>query len=326
MTAGNNVTRLRKSAMTPTQRKRNQRAREAEARAAAAAAGTPDALAMPSAAVTNAVTQGTAGPMPAVVAAEQGAAAAGIVTQPRRHGRVTTAAIVLAALSLAACSAGFEITGFAAIFPGAVLPVTCMGVALELGKLTGAAWLGRCRHTPVTLRVAVTALVVVLMALNSIAVFGFLSRAHLAHLAADEATIARHTAQVDADIAVQADVVGDLDRRIAQVDAVIGAATSRGRTQSALEIIRDQSANRAHLIEQWQAAAEKLAQFKARLAEVAGDRRDFEAADLGPLKFLAALIGAGDEQTMRAFILIVSLLLDPAAVLLLLAANARAAP
>jgi hypothetical protein len=38
------------------------------------------------------------------------------------------------------------------------------------------------------------------------------------------------------------------------------------------------------------------------------------------VKYLATLIGSGDKDVMRWFILVVALLLDPAAVLLLLAA------
>ncbi len=38
------------------------------------------------------------------------------------------------------------------------------------------------------------------------------------------------------------------------------------------------------------------------------------------------MIGASDDATMRGFVLIVALLLDPAAVLLLLAATHRPAP
>jgi hypothetical protein len=51
-----------------------------------------------------------------------------------------------------------------------------------------------------------------------------------------------------------------------------------------------------------------------------GGRRKVEA-DLGPVRYISALIGATDEQTMRWFILVVALLLDPAAVVLLLAAT-----
>jgi len=50
-----------------------------------------------------------------------------------------------------------------------------------------------------------------------------------------------------------------------------------------------------------------------------GERRVAEAG-LGPVRYLATLLGAGDQDVQRWFILIVALLLDPAAVLLLLAA------
>ena len=35
-------------------------------------------------------------------------------------------------------------------------------------------------------------------------------------------------------------------------------------------------------------------------------------ADLGPVKYLAILLGTGDEDLLRYFILVVALLLDPA--------------
>jgi hypothetical protein len=53
-------------------------------------------------------------------------------------------------------------------------------------------------------------------------------------------------------------------------------------------------------------------------AAVEGERRTVEA-DLGPVKYLATLLGQADEVMLRWFILTVALLLDPAAVLLLLA-------
>jgi hypothetical protein len=55
---------------------------------------------------------------------------------------------------------------------------------------------------------------------------------------------------------------------------------------------------------------------------VEGERRTVEA-DLGPVRYLATLIGAKDEDVLRYFILVVAILLDPAAVLLLLAATRK---
>jgi hypothetical protein len=237
------------------------------------------------------------------------------------HGHTVAAVTLAAALALATCSAGFSIYGLTAIFAGAFWPVIAMGVALELGKLAAVAWLGQ-RRGGRALWCALVALVGVLMALNSIGVYGFLSRAHIAHAVAGELTVDARTAQVDAEIGVQASVVADLERRVAQIDDTISAATSRGRTKGALAIIAGQSRTRADLVTQRQAAAVKLADLKVRRAVVDGERRQVEA-DFGPVRYLATLIGVGDDATMRWFILAVALLLDPAAVLLLLAATRR---
>ena len=53
-------------------------------------------------------------------------------------------------------------------------------------------------------------------------------------------------------------------------------------------------------------------------AGIEGQRKVAEA-DLGPVRYLATLLGAGDEDVLRYFILVVALMLDPTAVLLLLA-------
>ncbi len=44
---------------------------------------------------------------------------------------------------------------------------------------------------------------------------------------------------------------------------------------------------------------------------------------LGPVRYLATLIGGDDQDVLRWFILVIAVLLDPAAVLLLLAATRR---
>ena len=62
-----------------------------------------------------------------------------------------------------------------------------------------------------------------------------------------------------------------------------------------------------------------MASLQLEKASTEGEQRTVEA-DLGPVKYLATLIGSGDKDVMRWFILVVALLLDPAAVLLLLAA------
>jgi hypothetical protein len=65
-----------------------------------------------------------------------------------------------------------------------------------------------------------------------------------------------------------------------------------------------------------------LADLQVAKAAVDGERKAVEA-DLGPVRYLATLIGSADEATERYLNLIVALPLDPAAVLLLLTVTHR---
>jgi hypothetical protein len=174
------------------------------------------------------------------------------------------------------------------------------------------------------LRAALIVLVAVLMALNAVGAYAFLSKAHIDHAVAGEVTTLARDADVEARLGVQAGVVADLDRRIAQIDTAIDKATAGGRTTSAMRLADDQRKTRTDLVARRSNEAKALATLKVEKATVDGEHRKIEA-DLGPVRYLATLLGSADEQTVRWFILVIALLLDPAAVLLLLllAASAR---
>jgi hypothetical protein len=188
-------------------------------------------------------------------------------------------------------------------------------VAFELGKLSAVAWLGH-RNGAAPLGLALGAVVAVLMVLNSIGVYGFLSRAHIEHALAGDLTVANRVAAVEARLgAAQADL-DDIRARIAQLDQTRTVAT-KGRTKTTT--VGDQGPARDKLVHEREAAEDALVNPRIEKAKVDGERKAVEA-DLGPVRYLATLIGTTDEVVMRYFILVVALLLDPAAVLLLLAA------
>src|SRR6516162_11434747 len=99
--------------------------------------------------------------------------------------------------------------------------------------------------------------------------------------------------------------------------ALVGARAGRSTTPRAA-CWRAPSHDSA--VHEREAAETALANLHIEKAKVDGERKAVEA-DLGPVRYLATLLGSTDEQTMRWFILVVALLLDPAAVLLLLAAT-----
>jgi hypothetical protein len=224
---------------------------------------------------------------------------------------------------MATVSAGFSIYGFTSIFVGAFWSVIGMGVALELGKLRAVTWIGRNGSASTWgLTGALTVLVLVLMGLNVVGAFGFLAKAHIGHQVDGDVAVAGRGADIEARLSMQAGVVADLDRRIAQIDKAIEAATQRGRTSAAMKLAEDQRRTRAELVAQRTNEAKALATLQVEKAAVDGERRKVEA-DLGPVRYLATMLGAGDQDVLQYFILVVAVLLDPAAVLLLLAATRR---
>jgi hypothetical protein len=274
---------------------------------------------------------GPSAPVPALIAemeqqenSNQNKVDVTVLAQPVKHparDNAVTFATTTAALALAAVSGGFSISGMTAVFIGAFWPVVCMGAAIELGKLSAVAWLGLGRGSR-PLRVALGVLVSVLMALNAIGAYGFLAKAHIGHQVDGDVAIAGRAADIEARSAVQAGVVADLDRQIAQIDRAVEAATAKGRTAGAMQLAVDQRRNRADLAAERVRAGKALAALHVEKASIEGERHKVEA-DLGPVRYLATLLGAGDQDVLRWFILVVALLLDPAAVLLLAASSAR---
>jgi hypothetical protein len=87
-----------------------------------------------------------------------------------------------------------------------------------------------------------------------------------------------------------------------------------------MALVEQQRKTRGELAAERIREGKALAGLQVEKASVDGERRKVEA-DLGPVRYLATLLGADSEAVLRSFILAIALLLDPAAVLLLLAAT-----
>jgi len=227
----------------------------------------------------------------------------------------------VAALALATVSAGFSITGMTSIFVGSFWPVIGMGVALELGKLSAVAWLGRAGcavHPARPLKTAVGVMIGVLMALSAVGAYG-LAEAHIGHALAGDVAVVGRKADIEARLSVQAGVLADIDRRIAQIDSAVEKATDRGRTAVAMKLADQQRKTRADLVAQRTDDAKALASLQVEKTGLDGERRKGRGRP-GPSPLSGNAARRWCQDVLRWFILVVALLLDPAAVLLLLAA------
>jgi hypothetical protein len=170
------------------------------------------------------------------------------------------------------------------------------------------------------------AMIGVLMSLNAVGVFGFLTKAHLDHMVTVDLALADKAADTEARLAIQVQTVADLDRRIAQIDAAIEESTRLGRPVGAMTIADQKRRDRADIVAARQHEAGTLANLQIDKARVDAQRRRAEA-DVGPVRYLAELLGipsADLERPVRMLTLALVAVLDPMAVALLLAAGARA--
>jgi hypothetical protein len=247
-----------------------------------------------------------------------------LMPETRRSMMPIKLAAFIVALALACVSAAFSIDGLTAIFAGAFWPVITMGAALEAGKLVAAAWLTEhWNSAPTLLRLVLVTMICVLMGLNAIGVFGFLTRAHLEHMMTVDLALADRTADIDARLAIQSQTVADLDRRIAQIDAAIEQSTRLGRPVGAMTIADQKRRDRADIVAERQHQAQALASLQIEKAKIDAQHRRAEA-DVGPLRYLAELTGAPAtdlERPVRLLTLALVAVLDPMAVVLLLAAG-----
>jgi hypothetical protein len=241
--------------------------------------------------------------------------------QAKTH-RLVPLVLLFAALCVATVSGSFSIVGLTAVFTGAFWPIIAMGIALEIAKLSGVAWLGGRYAAPRIVKYAIVALIGALVALNAIGSYGFLAKAQLDHALAGEAQVTDHKARIDAKNGLAAASVADIDRRIAQIDAAVDETIRRGRTTSAVALTSQVADRRSELVANRARAASALATIAVERAGVENERNGL-SADSGPVRYLSRLIGMDQDTATRWFVLFVALLLDPLALVLLLAATTR---
>jgi hypothetical protein len=121
---------------------------------------------------------------------------------------------LLTALTISGVAIYYSVSGLAAIFSAAVIPIIIMGGVLEVSKLVTAVWLHRFWGIATWwLKTYLSVAVVVLMLITSIGIFGFLSKAH--DTASGNATEAIATVnRIDGQIAREENRIQILEDRI----------------------------------------------------------------------------------------------------------------
>src|SRR6266852_8688794 len=123
-------------------------------------------------------------------------------------------AVYAVAIALATIGATVSLSGLVAMFGLAFLPI---GIGLEVAKLVAAKRIHQ-GHLAGGLRATLFALVTVCMAVTTIGVYGFISRAYADRVATMTRTTDHDLAEASERIKVAEQQVADIDRQLARID------------------------------------------------------------------------------------------------------------
>ena len=231
------------------------------------------------------------------------------------------------AFFVASCAAYFSVLGIATLFSGSYLQVAIMASSLELGKLVATSYLYRYWNKTVWwLKLYMMAAVLVLMAVTSMGIFGYLSAAYQ--------TNSSKFAQIDGQIAIINQQKINFDNELLQNTKRIETLNDLRNTQEQ----RVQSAgNYKAPREQAYAAIDKANQEIQKLTDrnqllqqqklekdneiLALQKETHSVKDVGTFKFIASALSRPLDTIVIWFIVLLICVFDPLAVSLILALN-----
>lgn len=237
---------------------------------------------------------------------------------------------LLVALTLSAIAAWYSVLGLTAIFAAAVIPIIIMGGSLEVAKVVTTVWLHRYwDRAGWKLKLYLIPAVVALAFLTSMGIFGFLSKAH-----SDQSLISGDVGAkvelIDEKIKISRENIAmnqkALEQMNAQVDQLLGRTDDEQGANRAVQVRRQQAAERNRLNREIEAEQANIAKLNEEAAPVRAQIRKVEA-EVGPIKYIAAMIYGDNpdnnllERAVRWVIILIVLVFDPLALILVLAAQ-----
>jgi hypothetical protein len=206
------------------------------------------------------------------------------------------------AIALSAIAAFYSVIGLAQIFPGSFWPIILMGSVLEAAKLVTVSWLyNNWEETNRLMKYYFSIAIILLMAITSMGIFGYLSRAHIeSNIVVGANTVQLKTIETQEKIAKE------------RLDYLLARAKDPSTASNKLD----------KQIQETQADLTRLT--KEKLPLMAEENK--LTAEIGPIKYIAEIFYDRDDagfidKAVRLVIFTIIVVFDPLAVLLLIASN-----
>ena len=235
----------------------------------------------------------------------------------------------LTAIALSAIAAYYSVIGLAQIFPGSYWPIIIMGSVLEAAKLVTVSWVyNNWKTTFSALKVYFLIAVVLLMAITSMGIFGYLSKAHIEHSSSIAPLIEKEMIYEEKIKTLKENI--EINRKnVLQLDAAVDQVMARSADERGAE--RSNQIRKAQQKERLR-ASDEIARAQTEIQKITEEKFPISLeikkaeSDLGPIKYVADVVyGTQDrdllDKAVRLVIFVIIVVFDPLAVLLLIAAN-----
>lgn len=213
--------------------------------------------------------------------------------------------LIAATLSVSALGATFSVVGLAELFSGAALAVSAMAASLELAKFVLAAYLHqRWTELNIIFRTYLVSAIIILSAITSLGIFGFLSNAYQSASADLEA----ESVKSESLKAQQAHNLAEITRLTRSIDEI-----PANRISKRIEIRREIEPAIAALTKQTEQLEKLMTQSNLRTLELKNK--------VGPLIYIAKAFKIDIDTVVKYLILLLVSVFDPLAICLVIATS-----
>lgn len=237
---------------------------------------------------------------------------------------------LIAGLLISGVAIYYSVAGLVNIFAAAAVPIIIMGTSLEIAKLVATVWLKQNWNiAPRLLKAYLIVAVAILMAITSMGIFGFLSKAH-----SDQTLVSGDVQSrieiYDQKIQTSRENIEANRRALTQLDAAVdqtlGRSTDEAGAARAVSVRRSQRTERARLLQEIEDEQATITRLNEEAAPIKAQSREVEAK-VGPIKYIAQLIYGDNpdanllERSVSWMIIMIVIVFDPLALALLLASQ-----
>ena len=248
--------------------------------------------------------------------------------------------MLVAALSLAATAAYYSVYGISKLFTSQATAVIIMASILEVSKLITATYLERFWQTIHWIRkVYLTIAMIILMAITSLGIYGFLVSAYQdtayrmqsVDMLVDVQTTKRlryeeQMSQIIKEKETLNTNIIELTRGLSNntqtnVDRY-GATTTTSSVGTRKALERELESSRARLtdlVRKESTINDSITSIDMYILDIQTNSE--VAAEIGPLRYIATMMGKSVDQVVNWFILLFIIVFDPLAIILLISAN-----